>query len=209
MVVMERTQSERTVQITQSERSYTASYGRSVAAIERAMTTMERTLEESAYNWVCNGNWAYNDGNEGVKSVMSMGSSNRSREKVTKWWVTWCGNGSCIMDLAIWYIFKVSIYGAHLYKPRRVVISVELVRQKRAIHASIHWFFLFFLVGFPFKLWRLQRFSTLTLWYHVKNSVRKQIEKRTQKIRMFNGELEYTQYVRETVREKTQNSIQK
>ena len=50
MVVMERTQSERTVQITQSERSYTASYGRSVAAIERAMTTMERTLEESAYN---------------------------------------------------------------------------------------------------------------------------------------------------------------
>ena len=36
--------------MTQSERSYTASYGRSVAATERAMTGMEKTMEESAYN---------------------------------------------------------------------------------------------------------------------------------------------------------------
>ena len=50
MAVMERTQSERTVDMTQSERSYTTRCGRSVAATERAMTTMERTVEESAYN---------------------------------------------------------------------------------------------------------------------------------------------------------------
>ena len=37
-----------------------------------------------------------------------------------------------------------------------------------------------------------------------KSSVRKQIENRTQNIRRFNGELEYTQYVGEIDREKTQ-----
>ena len=42
-----------------------------------------------------------------------------------------------------------------------------------------------------------------------KNSVRKQGGNRTEKIRRFNGELECTQYVGETEREKTQNSIQK
>ena len=83
MAVMERTveeqtQSKRTVDITQSKPSYTESYGRSMATTERAMTAIERIVEESAYNL------AYNDGNEGVNSVMSMGSSNRSREKVTK-----------------------------------------------------------------------------------------------------------------------------
>ena len=46
MAVTERTVEERT----QSEQSYTASYGQSVAATERAMTSMERTVEESAYN---------------------------------------------------------------------------------------------------------------------------------------------------------------
>ena len=50
MTVMERTQSEQTVDMTQSERSYTTSYGRSVKATERAMTAMERTVEESTYN---------------------------------------------------------------------------------------------------------------------------------------------------------------
>ena len=66
--------------------------------------------------WSINGgNWAYNGGNGGVNSVRANSSNNRSRETVTKWWGMWCGNGSCIMDLGIWYIFKVSIYGAHLY----------------------------------------------------------------------------------------------
>ena len=46
MAVTERTVEERT----QSEQSYTTSDGRSVVATERAMTTMERTVEESAYN---------------------------------------------------------------------------------------------------------------------------------------------------------------
>ena len=50
MAVMERTQSERTMDMAQSERSYTTSYGRSVAATERAMTAMERIVEELAYN---------------------------------------------------------------------------------------------------------------------------------------------------------------
>ena len=36
-----------------------------------------------------------------------------------------------------------------------------------------------------------------------KNNVRKQVENRTQRIHMFNGELEYTQYAGETEREKT------
>ena len=45
----ERTQSERTVDITQSERSYTTSYGRSVAATECAMAAMERRMEERSY----------------------------------------------------------------------------------------------------------------------------------------------------------------
>ena len=50
MAVMERTQSQGTVNMTQSERSYTARCGRSMAATERALTAMERTVEESAYN---------------------------------------------------------------------------------------------------------------------------------------------------------------
>ena len=62
---------------------------------------------------------------------------------------------------------------------------------------------------FPFMLCRQQRFSTLALWYHEKNSVRKPVENRTQKICRFNGELKCTQYTGETKREKTQNSIQK
>ena len=40
MAIMERTMEEQT----QSERSYTASYGRSVAATERAMTAMKRIV---------------------------------------------------------------------------------------------------------------------------------------------------------------------
>jgi hypothetical protein len=67
----------------------------------------------------------------------------------------------------------------HLVRPRCVVCSVELLRWKEASHSSVHLF-----------LWcRLRRFSTLTLWYHVKTDVRKQT-RRTEQKRKF-GETEW------------------
>ena len=47
--VEERTQSKRRVDMTQSKRSYTSSYGLLVAATECAMEGMERTMEERSY----------------------------------------------------------------------------------------------------------------------------------------------------------------
>ena len=43
---MEGIQLERTMEGTQSKRSYTTTYGRLVATTERAMTAMERIMEE-------------------------------------------------------------------------------------------------------------------------------------------------------------------
>ena len=40
---------ERTMDMTQSERSYTASYGRSVAATKCPMAPIKRTMEERSY----------------------------------------------------------------------------------------------------------------------------------------------------------------
>ena len=64
-------------------------------------------------------------------------------------------------------------------------------------------FFLFFFVGFSFKLCRLQRFSTLVLWYHVEIACGGKYGNRTtEKEHRFNGELRLTWYTGERERER-------
>ena len=65
----------------------------------------------------------------------------------------------------------------HLVRRRCIVGSVELLCRKQASHSSVHHFFYLLFTWFSFQASRLERFSTLTLWYHEKNGVRKQTRK--------------------------------
>ena len=53
---------------------------------------------------------SYGSSNPEIHSLLTFMSLRSNRNEAT-----WCGNGSCIIDQGIWYILKVSIYGAHLY----------------------------------------------------------------------------------------------
>ena len=95
----------------------------------------------------------------------------------------------------------------HLVRPSCIVVLINLFRWKWARCASVHFSLPFFCsyqvlgLGLAELFVSSKGFSTLTLWYHEKNSVRKQVENQTQKIRRFNGELGNTQYAEGKERE--------